>query len=162
MKTLLLLRHAKSSWDDERLDDHDRPLNDRGRRAAPRMGNLLREERIVPDLIISSTAKRARSTARLVAEAASFEREVALEPSLYLASPEGYVRAAQPVDDSVERLMMVGHNPGIETLLGLLTGQGEAMPTAALAVLTVPIDRWSELTLDVRCELLHLWRPKDL
>lgn len=162
MKTLLLLRHAKSSWDDDDLDDHDRPLNKRGKKAAPRMGQILREKGLVPDLIVSSTAKRARRTAELAAEAARYEGEVVLDQTLYLAPPQRYVRVAAGVDDRVQRLMLVGHNPGIEMCLDLLCGQEEAMPTAALALISVPVNRWSEISPDLACKLEAMWRPKEL
>ena len=87
MKTLLVLRHAKSSWDDTALDDHERPLNERGRRDGPRMGELVREHRLTPDIIISSDAVRARRTAEAVAKATRYAGEVRLDRLLYLASP---------------------------------------------------------------------------
>jgi phosphohistidine phosphatase len=162
MKTLLLLRHAKSSWDDDSLSDHDRPLNKRGRVAAPRIGKLLRELDLVPDLIISSTANRASTTARLAAHAAGCNAELILDQSLYLAPPERYIRVASHVHEPVERLMLVGHNPGIEMLVDILTSRSEPMPTAALAVIAVPILHWSEFPIDVRCELSRVYRPKEL
>lgn len=162
MKTLLLLRHAKSSWDDDSLSDHDRPLNQRGKIAAPRMGQLLCELDLVPDLIISSTANRASTTARLAAHAAGCDAQLVLDRSLYLAPPERYIRVAARTHEPVERLMLVGHNPGIEMVVDDLTGCGESMPTAALAVIAVPIRRWSELSTRVHCELTRIYRPKEL
>ncbi len=162
MKTLLLLRHAKSSWDDDSLSDHDRPLNKRGRIAAPRMGQLLRELDLVPDLIISSTANRAATTAKLAAHGAECHAELRLDHSLYLAPPERYIRVASRVHEPVERLMFVGHNPGIEMLVDILTSSSEPMPTAALAVIAVPIQQWSEFSTDLRCELSRVYRPKEL
>src|SRR5688500_20225930 len=87
MKTLLVLRHAKSSWNDSALGDHERPLNERGRRDGPRMGQLIREYGLIPDVVISSDAVRAQLTAQAVAEAARYEGEILLDPRLYLASP---------------------------------------------------------------------------
>lgn len=162
MKTLLLLRHAKSSWDDDSLSDHDRPLNKRGKIAAPRMGQLLRELDLVPDLIISSTANRASTTARLAAHAAGCDAQLRLDRSLYLAPPERYLRVASRVHEPVERLMLVGHNPGIEMLVDDLTGCGESMPTAALAVIAIPVELWSELSAGIRCELVRVHRPREL
>lgn len=162
MKTLLLLRHAKSSWADEHLSDFNRPLNDRGRQDAPRMGKLLRLHDLVPDLIIASPAKRAASTAKRVADAAGYEGEIRLAEELYLAEPEVYLELARRADDSVATLMLVGHNPGIEECVGLLAGRGETMPTAALAGFRLPIDRWQKLQATGHYELAGLWRPKDL
>ena len=161
-KTLLLLRHAKSSWKDETLADHERPLNRRGKKAAPRMGHLLREEGLVPERIISSTAVRARTTAWAVAEASGFRGHVSLRPELYLALPETYLEATRRVEGDPGRVLLVGHNPGLEQLLGELTGSCERMPTAALAVVSLPIAHWPELGPQTTGKLVRLWRPKEL
>src|SRR3954463_11797950 len=91
MKTLLLLRHAKSSWKDDSLDDHDRPLNARGKQEAPRMGQLLLEEHLLPDIILSSDAKRCRRTVEKVCEASGYRGETVLASELYLAAPATYL-----------------------------------------------------------------------
>ena len=161
-KTLLLLRHAKSSWKDESLSDHERPLNRRGPKAAPRMGRLLREEGLVPQRILSSTAVRARTTAWAAAEASGFAGDVSLCPQLYLAPPEVYVDVARGLEGDPGRVLLVGHNPGIEQLVGELTGSDRRMPTAALAVVSLPIARWSELGRKTSGKLVRLWRPKEL
>jgi phosphohistidine phosphatase len=162
MKTLLVLRHAKSSWADDDLSDFDRPLNDRGRHDAPRMGQLMAREDLVPDLIITSSAKRAATTAKLVAQAAGYEGEIRRSEHLYLAEPGEYVVEARQVDDGVACLMVVGHNPGIEELVEWLSGVEERMPTAALACFRLSIDHWRDLKPGQRYELTHLWRPKEL
>ena len=97
MKTLLILRHAKSSWKDASLADHDRPLNKRGKRDAPRMGRLLQEQDLVPDRIISSTAKRARNTAKAVAKACNCKDKVELTSEFYHAGPGAYLAVLQNV-----------------------------------------------------------------
>lgn len=162
MKTLLLLRHAKSSWDDPALDDHDRPLSKRGRRDAPRMGRLLRDEKIVPDVILSSTAERARETAAAVAEASGFSGESRLLRALYLAGPAEILAALRAVRGDARSAMVVGHNPGIEELLSDLTGAETHLPTAALARIDLTVRLWGGLEPGVRGRLVHLWRPKDL
>ena len=162
MKTLLILRHAKSSWDDESLDDHDRPLNKRGKRDAPRMGQLLRDEDLLPELILCSTAVRARKTLDKVCEAANYGGEKALNGELYMAGPSTYVDVLRSVDDRVERVMVVGHNPGLEELLSDLAGIDEHLSTAALAVVELPIERWNELELRTAGKLVQLFRPKEL
>lgn len=162
MKTLLLLRHAKSSWADDRLADFDRPLNDRGRQDAPRMGRLLRQEGLVPDLIIASPAKRAASTAKRAADAAGYEGQIRYAPELYMAEPQVYLSVAHQTDDTVSTLMLVGHNPGIEECVSLLSGGDEPMPTAALACFRLPIDRWADLDAQGSYELAGVWRPKEL
>ncbi len=162
MKTLLILRHAKSSWDHPGLRDHDRPLNPRGRRDAPRMGRFLVERDLVPGRIVSSTAVRARTTAELAS--AEFDREVEIETTsdLYHASPDGYIEVAEAMGGGAERLMVVGHNPGVTSLVRQLTGAGEYMPTAALAAVELDIDDWWDLGSAPRGRLIGLWRPKAL
>ena len=162
MKTLLILRHAKSSWKDASLADHDRPLNKRGKRDAPRMGKLLQEQDLVPDRIISSTAKRARNTAKAVAKACHCADRVELTSEFYHAGPGSYLAVLQNVQDDNQRVMVVGHNPGMEALVAHLTGGMETMPTAALAHVALPIEKWAELDYEVQGELLDLWRPKAL
>ena len=162
MKTLLILRHAKSSWKDASLADHDRPLNKRGKRDAPRMGRLLQEQGLVPDRIISSTAKRARNTAKAVAKACDCKDKVELTSEFYHAGPGAYLAVLQNVSDDGQRVMVVGHNPGMEALVSHLTGRMETMPTAALAHVVLPIEKWDELDYEIQGELLHLWRPKAL
>jgi phosphohistidine phosphatase len=162
MKTLLLLRHAKSSWDDPELDDHDRPLNARGRRDAPRIGRLVRDEEIAPDIVLCSTAERARETAEAVAEATGYSGEVRFLRALYLAGPREIVAALKGLEPDVETAMVVGHNPGLEELVQSLTGQSEHLPTAALARIALPIARFGDLVPSGRGKLVRIWRPKDL
>jgi phosphohistidine phosphatase len=138
MKTLLVLRHAKSSWKDDSLADHDRPLNKRGKRDASRMGKLVKDEDLVPGLILSSTALRAQSTVELFVEACGFEDEIQLSRVLYAAGPEAYIDALNQVSGGYDRVMVVGHNPGLEELVEALTGEAESMPTAALARIDLP------------------------
>ncbi len=161
MKELLILRHAKSSWKDAGSSDHDRTLNKRGKEAAPRMGTLLADEDLVPDLIVSSTAKRARSTAKRVAEAAGFEGEITQERALYLASTTGILDVIASVPDTVQRLLVVGHNPGFEELVLQLTGSYERFPTGALAHVELGIESWREAP-TARGRLVGLWRPREL
>lgn len=162
MKTLLVLRHAKSSWRDTTLEDHERPLNKRGERDAPRIGKLLRQERLTPALIISSNAVRTRMTAKAVAEAAHYAGEIRVDPRLYLASATDILTVLRSVDTEVGTVMIVGHNPGLEELVTELTGKQEPVPTAALAQIALPIDRWRDLNASTRGTLLTLWRPKEL
>ncbi len=162
MKTLLILRHAKSSWDNERLADHARPLAARGRGDAPRMGELLRQQDLVPDLIIASTAKRARETAALVIETSGYGGELRLEDNFYMGGPEDYIEALQRLPDTYEQVLVIGHNPGMEMLLEELTGEWERLPTAALAQVSLPIAHWNELDEVTAGELEHLWTPRAL
>ena len=162
MKTLLVLRHAKSSWDDPALDDHERPLNKRGQRDAPRMGALVREYGLVPDVVISSDALRARLTAEAVAETARYTGEILLDPDLYMAGPADILSLLPRVRENADTVMIVGHNPGLEKLVQQLTGEWQDLPTAALAQIGLPLDRWCDLKLSTRGRLVGLWRPEEL
>jgi len=163
MKTLLVLRHAKSSWDDGTLDDHERPLNERGQRDAPQMGKVIREHRLIPDVVLSSDALRARQTTEAVAKAAHYAGEILLDPRLYGASPADIVKVLRTVEETnAATVMIVGHNPGLEELVTRLTRERQDLPTAALAQIALPVDQWRELTLSRRGSLIGLWRPKEL
>lgn len=162
MKTLLILRHAKSSWNDSTLKDHDRPLNKRGKRDAPRMGKLLRNEQLTPDLIVSSTAKRAHKTAAKAADSCGYRGEIELTDSFYLARAGNYVQYLAEVADDKDSVMVVGHNPGLESLLELLTGCDERLPTAALAHIQFDIASWKEMADTPTGNLVNLWLPKEL
>jgi phosphohistidine phosphatase len=162
MKTLLVLRHAKSSWSDSALDDHERPLNERGRRDAPRIGELIRKRRLIPDDVISSDAVRARLTAEAVARSAHYAGDIVLDRHLYLASPAHILSRLATVRDNAETVLIVGHNPGLEELVGQLTGEWEDLPTATLAQIGLPIERWRDLKRSTRGMLVGIWRPKEL
>jgi phosphohistidine phosphatase len=162
MKTLLVLRHAKSSWNDPARDDHERPLNRRGRRDAPRMGQVMREFRLIPDVVISSDAVRARLTAEAMAEAAHYAGEILLDQHLYMARPDDILSLLRRVQQNAETVMIVGHNPGLEELVEQLTGEQLDLPTAALAQIVLSIDRWRDLTWSTRGALIGHWRPKEL
>jgi phosphohistidine phosphatase len=160
---LLLLRHAKSSWVSGALDDHERPLNGRGKRDAPRMGALLHQLKLVPDRIISSDAVRARMTAEAVAAVAGYAGEILLEPRLYLASPDDIVGVLRTCPSASARtVMIVGHNPGLHDLITGLTGEEHDFPTAALAHVSCPIGSWQDLAADRSGALVGIWRPKEL
>ena len=160
MKRLLILRHAKSSWADSSIDDWQRPLNDRGERDAPRAGEWLRARDLLPDLIISSDAIRARATAEAAAEAAGLSKAIVLEPSLYHAAPEDVIEVLNAVNDEMRSVLIVGHNPGLEELVGKLAGEAHGMPTAGLFVFDVPITRWRDLDLASDASLIEMWQPR--
>ncbi len=162
MKTLLVLRHAKSSWKHAETSDHDRPLNKRGKRDAPRMGRLVAERGLRPDVIVSSTARRARWTADEVAQHSGYEGTVQLERHLYLASPDEIVDVVRNVAGAAERVMVVGHNPGLEDLVSRLAGRPETLPTAALAEISLPIRSWKDLAVSSAGTLSGVWRPREL
>jgi phosphohistidine phosphatase len=162
MKTVLIMRHAKSSWSNGHVSDHDRPLNERGLATAPRIGTMLRDLGIVPDIVLSSTATRAHTTAVLVAEACGYEDDIAIYGQLYHGTPADYIQQLATLSDEEECPLLVGHNPGLEDLIFMLTGQVEEMPTAAVAHIELPIESWGSLTPKVQGVLLNVWRPREI
>ena len=160
---LLILRHAKSSWADAYTDDWERPLTDRGTRDATRVGQHLLRLRLVPDLIITSDAVRAHTTALTVADASRYAGKIVLSSSLYHASPAAAIEVLKSVEDPSPRaIMIVAHNPGLEDLVTQLTGEHVELPTAALVHVELPIPKWSELDLSAGARMIDLWRPADL
>jgi phosphohistidine phosphatase len=160
VKRLLVLRHAKSSWADSSLDDWQRPLNDRGRRDAPRVGAWLRDRSLVPDLIVTSDAIRARETAEAVATAAAYTCEIVVEPSLYHATPADAIAVLKSISNQTARtVLIVGHNPGLEDLVSRLSGEHHDLVTAAIVELAVPIDRWSEFDATIAATIGETWQP---
>lgn len=162
MKTLLLMRHAKSSWKDSGLKDHERPLNKRGHHDAPLMGQVLVDRELLPQKILCSSAVRARQTAEALREAAGYPSEIDYLDRLYMAEVDEYLNVLRELPDDLERVMVIGHNPSMETVLQLLSGQIEALPTAVIAHLVLPISQWSQLNSNTEGELIEIWRPKEL
>ena len=161
MKRLYLLRHAKSSWNDPDLADFDRPLNERGLVAAPFMGRLIASKNYMPDLIISSPARRAIETAELVHESAGPDNaEIKLVERVYESSPQTLLTIIAALDDAAGSALLVGHNPGMEGVIRLLTGRSETMPTAALAVIDLNIEHWNDLRSGCGT-LVEVVRPKE-
>ena len=161
MLELLILRHAKSSWANPGMRDHQRPLNERGRKAASRMGRLVHEEDLVPDLILSSDSTRTKETVRLFTKASGFSGSVQFANELYHASCKSLLAAARGAGEA-KRVLLVAHNPGMEDLVELLGGEFEIFPTAALAYVQLHIDSWVDATGPLNAELINLWRPKNL
>ena len=160
MKELLLLRHAKSSWKDPSLSDFDRPLNRRGRRDAPRVGALLDARGAVPDWIVASAARRTVETAEAVARSCRYTGSVRATESLYAAPARAYYEVAWEVPDDVDRLLLVGHSPGLPAFLAELTGESVDCPTAALACVTLDVPSWSRLDPAAPADLRWYWSPK--
>ena len=160
MKTLLILRHAKSSWDNPDSSDFDRPLNQRGLQTAPFVGNSMREKNLRVDLILSSPARRARETTMLVSEAAGFEAEIRYDERIYEASPITLLHLLAETENEFDGVLLVGHNPGLEGLIKILTGGVVSMPTAALAEIALDIDYWNKIAADIG-KLNSVVRPKD-
>jgi len=162
MKLLLLLRHAQADRATSGLPDHDRPLDQRGRRDATAVGRRLLREELVPDRILSSTAVRACATAQLVASGCGFAGEVRTTRRLYLADCLELLGPLRELDAACARALIVAHNPGVGELLRLLTGETPPVPTAALARVQLPIESWQQLQPDVRGQLIDFsFRPRD-
>jgi phosphohistidine phosphatase len=155
------MRHAKSSWDDASLADFDRPLNERGERTAPTMGEMMKRAGLVPEVVFSSPAKRARQTAEAVRQAAGLSAEVLFDDRIYEASANALRQVAAGIDDRFASAMLVGHNPGIEGFIRYLTARAEPMPTAGLAVIELDIGSWSEIAEDTG-RVDNVFRPKEM
>jgi phosphohistidine phosphatase len=162
MKTVLLLRHAKSSWDHLGLSDRERPLNKRGKRQAPEMGKLIYAENLTPDLILSSPARRACKTAEAVAKNCGYDGEIEQIDDFYPGEPADYLRVLSELPDGVRRVMVVGHNPGLEELLWVLGGENRTLSTAALAQVELPLESWQELTASIRGKLVRILRAPEM
>ncbi len=162
MKILLLMRHAKAAAAGAGQADADRPLNPRGQRDAPRMGEWLRQHDVAPELVISSNARRAVETAAAVIDASGYGGEWQRQPRLYEAEIEAYFDVLQQAPDAVGSVLIVAHNPGVEEMIEALTGHAETMPTGALAHITLPIDDWRGLEAGVEGQLVQVGRPREV
>jgi phosphohistidine phosphatase len=162
MKTLYLLRHAKSSWDFSDLSDHDRPLNKRGRTDAPLMGRELLSREVQPDLIVSSSAVRALTTATLVARELEYDLDhIKINGDIYGADCPELVRIITEMPEDVNTLLLVGHNPTITEVANTLSPEHVAdIPTAGLISLSFDTNTWAEI--DKENATLHFFDfPKN-
>ena len=167
MKTLGLLRHAKSDWDDVSLRDYDRGLNDRGRRGAAVMGGHIRAHGVAWDLLLASPAERVKRTL----DAARLKIPVRWEERVYLADSDALIALLQALDGEPAAVLVAGHNPGLQELIfdlvaaenenKLFDVAAEKFPTATFAVLELAIDRWADCAPGCGT-LVHLSRPRDL
>ncbi len=159
---LLIMRHAKSDWS-TKTTDHQRPLNQRGLEAAARMGALLTEMDLTPDLVITSTALRANTTAKLAADAGGWDCEIRATDAFYEAGVDGVIAELRTLESGTARCLIVGHNPTLTGLVHQLTGGFVAMKTATVAAVQTP-SQWSLLADDhygrPTCELFALLQPR--
>ena len=163
MKTLFLVRHAKSSWDDPGLDDKERPLNKRGKADAPKMGKHIAGYSVRPEMIISSPAVRARKTARQIAAKLDFKKsDVEINEDLYTFDSSGIMDVIRDLSDSRSSIMLVGHNPAITRLVNELSGSNIAnIPTCGVALLRFKVKTWSSIKRGTG-ELVSFDYPKKL
>jgi phosphohistidine phosphatase len=161
MKTLYLLRHAKSSWKDETIIDVERPLNGRGRKASQAVGSFLKREKIIPDLVLSSSAIRARQTTDIVMEAARLRTDLRFDERIYEATAHRLLEVVRQIEKSKKSVLLVGHNPGLEEFLKMLTGTVDPMPTATLAKVVSSASNWADIS-DKDATLEWIINPKQL
>lgn len=146
MKTVFLVRHAKSSWDDTALPDKDRPLNDRGKRDAPKMGERLAKRDVKPDLILSSPARRALATAEIIATKLDYKLEnIVVDDRLYAVDADDLLDALRKLGDKSIRVMLFGHNPEVTELAHRLSSKITHMPTCAVAEFTFDARSWANI-----------------
>ncbi len=151
MKTLYLIRHAKSSWDDLELTDIERPLNERGKKDAPRMGKRLKEKNVFPDIMLSSPARRALETCKVIAKTLGFaEEKIKTDKRLYHADEDQLLRIIREIEDlndKEEVVMIFGHNPGLTVFANLLLNEHiENIPTCGVVGSIVRVKAWKETT----------------
>lgn len=162
MKTLLLMRHAKSSWSDGSLADYDRPLNQRGIEAAGKMGDLISEVDLIPEVIVSSSSTRTKETIKYFLENCPFSGEVIYTRDLYHGGPEEILECLQQWGQDYSLVMIVGHNPGMEYALEEFTGERERVVTAAIAQIEFGAKSWHEIYDDPSGNLVKFWRPREI
>lgn len=162
MRQLIVMRHAKSDWKQPGTSDHDRPLNKRGRKAAPLMSQHLADQGLCVDVILASTAIRVQQTLELLQTHWARDAEVLFESDLYLASVQEIARHVQGLHDSWASAMVIGHNPGLSVFVSTLVGESCEMPTAAVAVLKSSTDSWNGSMAEGQWSLDNYWVPREL
>lgn len=161
MKTLFVMRHGKARRDIPEQSDFERPLTSYGLTAAPFMGRMIYENNLQPNLIVSSPAKRAKQTAILVKETAGIETKIQYSEKLYEASPATLLSVVSDIQCQHKSALLIGHNPGIEGFIRILTNETQRMATSSIAKIVLNINQWSEISQD--CGFLELlMRPRDL
>ncbi len=162
MKTLMLLRHAKSSWGDPNLPDAERPLNERGVRDAPRVGNWMYRQKLKrPCALVCSPAVRTRQTMKLIVGAAGIQCPARLDERIYQAGVADLLDVIKDAPEACDCLMLIGHNPGMEELLLYLTDEHRSMPTAALAIIKLEAATWRDIAAKTN-RLAHFIKPRDI
>ena len=161
MKTLYLMRHAKSSWDMPGLSDNERPLNNRGKKNAPFMGKLLKERNEIPDLIISSPAKRAYSTAKRIAAKVDYPgKKIFMEEKLYMADTDEFLSVISDTGQNINKLMLISHNSGITRFANFISGENlDNIPTAGITRIDFDMDSWKQIN-ETKGRMIFFEYPK--
>ncbi len=162
MKTLLLMRHAKSSWKDDSLEDHERPLKKRGKKDAKLIAKVMLKNELYPDLVLSSTSVRTQQTVEEITSKMEYEGKIVYLDDLYMGEPQDFIDALKNLNDSYQTVLIVAHNPGLEAYLQIIDGEIEAMPTGALGYLVLVLDKWENISLDTMGDLIGFWTPKEI
>ena len=162
MKTLLLMRHGKSSWKDEELPDHERPLKKRGRKDTKRIAKEILKHELIPELILSSSATRARETVTTLTEKLESNNRIVYVDELYMGEPQDFIEALKDQAADEDIVMIVAHNPGLEAYLQIVDGEIESLPTAGLGYMLLALDDWKDISLETMGDLIGFWKPKEL
>jgi len=160
MRSLVIMRHAKASFKNAGIKDGKRPLTKKGEKSAAEIANKINERELFPQMILTSTAIRAIQTAEIVAKIIDFNGEIQHEKGLYMAEADEIIKILRELPDELERVLVIGHNPGLESMIPMLTDQIKDLPTAGVAYLSLPISHWKELNSKTEAELVELWRPQ--
>jgi phosphohistidine phosphatase len=145
MKKLYIIRHAKSSWSDAELNDFERPLSKRGKANAPMMGERLKKKGVMPDIIISSPAKRAKSTAEMIAKEVGYEKKVLFDENIYESSVDELRKILTSIDDKNSVVFLVGHNPELNMLVDYYIKFYENIPTCGVVEIEFACESWAEI-----------------
>lgn len=146
MKKLFIIRHAKSDWSDDSLNDFDRPLNKRGFKNAPFMGKLLKKKSVKPDFILSSPANRAIETAQIIAKKVGYKKTISTNPDIYEAESKTLEKIIGDIDDKKKIVFLIGHNPGLSDLISILSKMDENIPTCAVVEIGFNTNSWKKIS----------------
>ena len=163
-KVLLILRHAKSSWKNKKLDDHDRPLNKRGKREAVEMGGYLKKINMIPDAIVTSSALRAIETTTLVCRNCNYDKLVEVNFAFHKGGIDAYIHAISTTPNDKNALLIVGHNPDLEDLIRVIANRNMKIPTCTLIKINMYIKNWKSTSLydSFKSEIVNVWSPKRI
>lgn len=159
MKRLYIIRHAKSAWKNTELDDFLRPLNKRGKVDAPLMGEVLKSKNIMPDIILSSPALRAKTTAQAIAKKIEYPKDIVYDEDIYESTPDTLHRILAKIDDKNSTAFLFGHNPSLNMLADMYVGFNENLPTCGVVEIEFDCDKWSEIN-HKNAKLASFYYPK--